>query len=283
MCKVARSHKLGAFSPRFNINAVLLQGFEKYLPENAHELVNGKLHISLTRVYDGRNVIISHFNSREDLVQALLCACFIPVFSGILPPRFHGVRYIDGGFSDNLPMIDDNTCTVSPFAGENDICPRDKSSQLFHVHFANTSIELTRKNLYRFTHILVPPKGEVLAQLCQQGFEDGLRFLQKNNLISCNRCVSIQSSFIIQEALPEVDDSYDPECQDCTAHRKIASKANLPETVANVLMDAIESPKGMLSWILKFQLLENLRNYFREYEMHSKDRHNHGIIGSVAR
>lgn len=133
MCKEARSHKLGAFSPKFNINTILLAGFEKHLPEDAHERVSGKVHISLTRVYDGKNVIVSHFNSREDLFQALLCACFIPVFSGLLPPRFHGVRYIDGAFSDNLPTIDENTVTVSPFSGENDICPRDKSSQLFHV------------------------------------------------------------------------------------------------------------------------------------------------------
>jgi hypothetical protein len=39
------------------------------LPEDAHLRVNGKLHISLTRVYDGRNVIVSQFGSREDLVQ----------------------------------------------------------------------------------------------------------------------------------------------------------------------------------------------------------------------
>lgn len=130
---IARSHKLGPFSPRFNINNILLEGLHKFLPADAHLRVNGRLHISLTRVCDGKNVIVSHFNSREELFQALLCACFIPVFSGFLPPRFRGVRYMDGGFSDNLPTINENTVTVSPFCGESDICPRDKSSQLFHV------------------------------------------------------------------------------------------------------------------------------------------------------
>lgn len=65
--------------------------------------------------------------------QALLASAFIPIFSGLLPPRFHGIRYMDGGFSDNLPTLDENTITVSPFCGESDICPRDVSSQLFHV------------------------------------------------------------------------------------------------------------------------------------------------------
>lgn len=129
----ARSHSLGPFSPSFNIQTCLLEGLQKFLPPDAHERVNGRLHVSLTRTYDGKNIIVSQFDSREDLLQALLCACFIPGFSGILPPRFQGVRYMDGAFSDNLPVLDENTVTVSPFCGESDICPRDHSAQLFHV------------------------------------------------------------------------------------------------------------------------------------------------------
>jgi patatin-like phospholipase domain-containing protein 2 len=150
----ARSHSLGPFSPSFNIQTCILEGMHRAMPEDAHLRVNGKLHISLTRVYDGKSIIVSQFNSRDDLLQALLCACFIPGmtaqslcpyngkfyfihcstgFSGFLPPKFHGVRYMDGAFSDNLPTLDENTVTVSPFAGETDICPRDDSAQIFHV------------------------------------------------------------------------------------------------------------------------------------------------------
>ena len=105
------------------------------MPDDAHVRVSGKLHVSLTRVRDGKNVIVSQFDSREELIQVLLASAFIPIFSGILPPKFKGVRYMDGGYSDNLPTLDENTITVSPFCGESDICPRDDSSQLFHVRF----------------------------------------------------------------------------------------------------------------------------------------------------
>lgn len=74
----ARSHSLGPFSPSFNIQTCILEGMRKSMPMDAHLKVNGKLHISLTRVYDGKSIIVSQFNSREDLLQALLCACFIP-------------------------------------------------------------------------------------------------------------------------------------------------------------------------------------------------------------
>lgn len=48
---------------------ILLLFLFQFLPDDAHIRVNGKLHISLTRVYDGKNVIVSQFNSKEDLLQ----------------------------------------------------------------------------------------------------------------------------------------------------------------------------------------------------------------------
>ncbi|XP_050092417.1 uncharacterized protein LOC126575655 isoform X1 [Anopheles aquasalis] len=256
----ARSHSLGPFSPRFNIQTCLLEGLQKFLPADAHERVNGKLHISLTRVYDGKNVIVSQFNSREDLLQALLCACFIPVFSGLLPPRFHGVRYMDGAFSDNLPTLDENTVTVSPFCGESDICPRDNSSQMFHVNWANTSIELSKENINRFGRILFPPKPEILSSFCQQGFDDALNFLHRNNLISCTRCLAVQSTFVVAEqpatSLEErIQEEYDPECsecQECTQHRKNALVGSMPDNVLTVFQTYIEQAnKGLINWVFR--------------------------------
>lgn len=256
----ARSHSLGPFSPRFNIQTCLLEGLQKFLPPDAHERVNGKLHISLTRVYDGKNVIVSQFNSREDLLQALLCACFIPVFSGLLPPRFHGVRYMDGAFSDNLPTLDENTVTVSPFCGESDICPRDNSSQMFHVNWANTSIELSKENINRFGRILFPPKPEILSSFCQQGFDDALNFLHRNNLISCTRCLAVQSTFVVAEQpssnLEEkILEEYDPECsecKECTQHRNNALVGSMPDNVLTVFQTYIEQAnKGLINWVFR--------------------------------
>jgi patatin-like phospholipase domain-containing protein 2 len=171
----ARSHSLGPFSPSFNIQTCILEGMQRAMPEDAHLRVNGKVHISLTRVYDGKNIIVSQFNSRDDLLQALLCACFIPGrifyyhcyiivifiltfycigFSGFIPPKFHGVRYMDGAFSDNLPTLDENTVTVSPFAGETDICPRDDSAQIFHVSCSNAQLDISH---YHLLNIAVKP------------------------------------------------------------------------------------------------------------------------------
>ncbi|XP_037934076.1 1-acylglycerol-3-phosphate O-acyltransferase Pnpla3-like [Teleopsis dalmanni] len=247
----ARRHSLGPFSPSFNIQTCLFEGLQKHLPEDAHKRVSGRLHISLTRVHDGKNVIVSDFNSRDELLQALLCACFIPGFSGILPPRFRGVRYMDGAFSDNLPILDENTITVSPFCGESDICPRDQSSQLFHLNWANTSIEISRQNINRFVRILFPPRPEFLSKFCQQGFDDAMQFLHRNNLINCRRCVAVQSTFVVSETVSHPQD-FDPDCRECKKHRTDALSSNMPQTVLDVIQDYIEQAnKGLANWLFK--------------------------------
>lgn len=100
---------------------------------------------------------------------------------------------------------------------------RFNSSIIFfgeQVNWANTSIELSRQNINRFIRILFPPKPEVLSNMCQQGFDDALQFLHRNNLISCTRCLAVQSTFVVQEAIPEAQD-FDPECTDCQQHRNV--------------------------------------------------------------
>ncbi|XP_028173729.1 uncharacterized protein LOC114362496 [Ostrinia furnacalis] len=255
----ARAGSLGPFSPSFNIQNVLLEGMEKYLPHDVHKIVSGKLHISLTRVYDGQNVIVSEFPTREDLMQALLASCFVPVFSGLLPPRFHGIRYMDGGFSDNLPVLDENTITVSPFCGESDICPRDLSSQLFHVNLANTSIELSKQNINRFARILFPPKPETLSNMCKQGFDDALRFLQRNNMISCTRCLAVQSTFQLQDVLDDTTNEFDPDCEECKTHRQDALVDDLPDTVMTIFQNAIDTANsGIVNWVMRQRAMRYL-------------------------
>lgn len=190
----ARSRTLGPFCPFFDIQKELRNGLTQVLPANAHELVSGRLFVSVTRISDSKNILLSQFGTRDELVQALLCSSFIPMFSGLRPMSFRGVRYIDGGFSDNLPVHDHATVTVSPFSGEADICPKDSSSGFLSFSVTNTNFQLSRRNIQRFVHALFPPSPETLQKMCQQGFNDTLDFLQRNNLVSCKRCSAVLSS-----------------------------------------------------------------------------------------
>ncbi|XP_037726433.1 1-acylglycerol-3-phosphate O-acyltransferase Pnpla3 [Drosophila subpulchrella] len=180
-----RRHSLGAFSPWFNLPECLLEGIQRGLPEDAHRRVSGRLHISLTRVSDRRNVVMSEFSSRQELLQALMCSCFIPGLSGLVPPQVRGVRYMDGALSNNLPLLDEHTVTVSPFCGDSDICPRDQNPHLLqlNINWANTCIRLSRRNLRRMVRILLPGRADFMANFCQQGYDDALHFLHRNSLL----------------------------------------------------------------------------------------------------
>ncbi|XP_070710157.1 patatin-like phospholipase domain containing 3 [Pempheris klunzingeri] len=188
VAKEARRRNLGPLHPTFNLVKVIKSGLDRDLPSDAHVLASGRLCVSLTRVSDGENVLVSEFSSKEELIQALICSCFIPIYCGLIPPSFRGVRYVDGGISDNLPQSGlKNTITISPFSGENDICPRDNSTSFHELRFTNTSIQMNLGNMYRLSRALFPPEPKVLAEMCQSGYKDALRFLEANNLLMLQR------------------------------------------------------------------------------------------------
>ncbi|KAM9531159.1 patatin-like phospholipase domain-containing protein 2 isoform 2-T2 [Salvelinus alpinus] len=185
VAKDARKRFLGPMHPSFNLVKIMRNMLYKTLPPDAHHRATGRLGISLTRVTDGENVLVSHFNSKEELVQACVCSAYIPVYCGLIPPTLQGVRYVDGGISDNLPQYElKNTITVSPFSGESDICPRDRSTNMHELRFTNTSIQFTLTNLYRVSRALFPPEPQVMKAMCKQGYRDALHFLKKNGLLN---------------------------------------------------------------------------------------------------
>ncbi|CDW57522.1 Phospholipase, patatin family [Trichuris trichiura] len=206
---LARQRALGPLHPSFNLTSIIREGLVTFLPDNAHKMASGRLFISLTRLSDGVNFLVSEYKSKDDLIDALTCSAFIPFYSGTVPPMFQGVHYIDGGWSDNLPVLDKETITVSPFSGEADICPADAESGSFLLFdLKNTTIRFTSKNVYRIGVALFPPHPDVMSDMCRQGFEDTLRFLARHGsirhtilsrLISCTRCIAVRSSIVLAE------------------------------------------------------------------------------------
>ena len=82
----------------------------------------------------------------------------------------------DGGYSDNMPVLDAHTVTVSPFSGGADICPPDHTAAWVSV--SNTRVSVSADNFLRVASVLFPPEHASLARVCCQGFSDALRFLE---------------------------------------------------------------------------------------------------------
>ncbi|GAB5574344.1 1-acylglycerol-3-phosphate O-acyltransferase PNPLA3 [Prionailurus iriomotensis] len=121
----------------------------------------------------------------DKIMHALVCSSFIPFYCGLIPPSFRGVRYVDGGITNNIPFFDSKTTiTVSPFFGEYDICPKVKSTNFLHVELTKLSLRLCPENVYLLIRALFPPDLKVLGEICLRGYLDATRFLEENGICS---------------------------------------------------------------------------------------------------
>uniref|UniRef100_A0A8C3T9E4 Adipose triglyceride lipase n=1 Tax=Chelydra serpentina TaxID=8475 RepID=A0A8C3T9E4_CHESE len=140
--------------PGYRPLRIIEKGLSQKLPENSHQLASGKLCISVTRLLDLQNVIISEYRSKEELIQVTVA--LFPMYLE------EGERYIDGGISNVQPGSDSETMiTVSPYTGEVDICPRDCPAYFNCISFFQSTFQLSVENVCRFSYSIFPPSPPV--------------------------------------------------------------------------------------------------------------------------
>ncbi|XP_015704449.1 patatin-like phospholipase domain-containing protein 4 isoform X3 [Coturnix japonica] len=160
----------------------LREGIESILPSNAHEIAENRLYVSVTNVRNGKNYLFSNYASREDLIKVLLASSFVPVYAGMKPVEYKGEKWVDGGITNGLPILPfGRTITISPFSGRLDICPQDKGRVDLYINFAKQDIMLSLANLVRLNQAMFPPNQEKMESLYQNGFDDAVQFLLKEN------------------------------------------------------------------------------------------------------
>ncbi|GBG61539.1 hypothetical protein CBR_g22336 [Chara braunii] len=89
----------------FRLGAVLRKFLVEFLPEDAHEKASGRIQVAVTQVFRSpRSLLVDKFESKEDMIDALITSCFIP---GYLAPRpvtiFRNRVCIDGGITAFMP------------------------------------------------------------------------------------------------------------------------------------------------------------------------------------
>ncbi|XP_035771074.1 patatin-like phospholipase domain-containing protein 2 isoform X2 [Neolamprologus brichardi] len=276
--KEARKHTLGVFHPTFSLLRTVRDSLLEKLPEDAHLRASGRLCVSLTRIADGKNVLVSEFASREELIQVdqigdftekllgsfrllwssdltslplqvLMCSCFFPVYCGFIPPSYHGMRYVDGALSNMMPLSEQrNTITMAPFSGENDICPREGSYNFFEVHYGNISIQVNTGNVYRVCTSFLPPRLEKLAEICHNGYMDALCFLRE-------KAQNIHSSAVVGAKSPCCEQTKEvgraeERMMKCHKENHLDHRVieNLPVAIKKVLCEACRDCHDSSSW-----------------------------------
>ncbi|NXQ66138.1 PLPL1 protein, partial [Quiscalus mexicanus] len=86
--------------------------------------------------------------------QAMTCSCFVPLYFGLLPPTFRGVRYVDGELAMwRADFVCRSTITISAFAGEYDICPKDGPAAFLTFQLSDCILYISKMNICRLQHI----------------------------------------------------------------------------------------------------------------------------------
>ncbi|KAL3598147.1 hypothetical protein D5086_006065 [Populus alba] len=89
----------------FRLGAVLRDILEKFLPDDVHVRCNGRVRVAVTQIlWRPRGLLVDQFDSKEDLINAVVTSSFIP---GYLAPRpatmFRNRLCIDGGLTLFMP------------------------------------------------------------------------------------------------------------------------------------------------------------------------------------
>jgi len=243
---LTRQNILGPLNPSFDLTKMLHDDLYSVLPDNIHTLATGRLHVSVTEVWSRQSKIVNTFSSKEDLIQVILASSFVPGVSGWVPPVYNGMRVVDGCCSDNRPVLDEKTITVSPFSGNSHICPRDES-QWFSTNnngdeqtgnkeiSPRKEIDLSLINVYRGYRAMRAKTPEELHRLCEEGYKDALLFLLENDLIICDLCQDLLEKLKLGNPTRNI---YCPFCQ---GKRDQAEGSNLPESVNKVFEESKDS------------------------------------------
>ncbi|KAI5067875.1 hypothetical protein GOP47_0016220 [Adiantum capillus-veneris] len=89
----------------FRLGVVLKRYLEICLPEDAHIRSSGKIRVAVTQVFRSpRALLVQHFFSKEDLIDALLASCFVPGYLAPRPVTLYRNRIcVDGGLTSFMP------------------------------------------------------------------------------------------------------------------------------------------------------------------------------------
>eukprot|EP01097_Dermamoeba_algensis_P008493 TRINITY_DN5690_c0_g1_i1.p1 TRINITY_DN5690_c0_g1~~TRINITY_DN5690_c0_g1_i1.p1 ORF type:complete len:328 (-),score=60.77 TRINITY_DN5690_c0_g1_i1:62-1045(-) len=148
-------------------SAFVEEGLSSVLVPDAHKKLSGKLFLSLTEI-DGwrvKNRIVNHFESKQDLVSLLMASCYVPLYweKGV---EYQGKTFIDGGFTNNQPVLSPETVTICPYHySDAHIRPADIRSSIIEA-------------------FLLLPSEDKIRRLEETGYKDTIAFLKQNEWLT---------------------------------------------------------------------------------------------------
>ncbi|WZN62423.1 patatin-like phospholipase domain-containing protein [Chloropicon roscoffensis] len=154
-----------------NVRSVVETYAHMVFPEDVHVLASGRLNVSVvqcsTRKPFLRSVYVNEFESKDDLVQALLTSSHVPLYMNTrVTSTFRGQTCVDGGLGENFiprPPCEEpvTICCFPDLPFECDIAPGK---------YSECPISMSRMLQYA----ALPPQEEKIIELFEMGCTDVL-------------------------------------------------------------------------------------------------------------
>ncbi|KAJ6809493.1 putative patatin-like phospholipase domain-containing protein 1 [Iris pallida] len=164
----------------FRLGAVLRNLLDVFLPDDVHTKCNGRVRVAITQLlWRPRGLLVDQFDSKEDLINAVITSSFIP---GYLAPRpatmFRNRLCIDGGLTLFIPPTSaSKTVRVCAFPAG-----RLGLSEIGISPDCNPENRATPRQLFNWA--LEPAEDQILDRLYELGYLDAAVWADQNPPLS---------------------------------------------------------------------------------------------------
>ncbi|PIA27191.1 hypothetical protein AQUCO_08200011v1 [Aquilegia coerulea] len=160
----------------FRLGAVLRDLLVKFLPDDVHTRSNGRVRVAVTQIlWRPRGLIVDQFDSKEDLINAVITSSFIPGYLAPTPATFFRNRVcIDGGLTLFMPPTSaSKTVRVCAFPTE-----RLGLQGIGISPDCNPENRASPRELFNWA--LEPAEDQVLDRLFELGYRDAAVWGEQN-------------------------------------------------------------------------------------------------------
>jgi len=175
----------GAITGLFKLHEYVLKCIDDYLIQKYKDIPPNQLQIAVTKVWGFRGEIVKVHDSKSDLIDSLLASSAAFPFASIV--KRNGSWYIDGGWTDFQPIVDEDTITVSPF------------------YFSDCDIKPSRY-VPIWWAFAPPPSKDTIDWLYNLGYHDCMNYINSRGIPPSPRCVHSPSPILSARDAHEYDE-----------------------------------------------------------------------------
>ncbi|XP_002735864.1 patatin-like phospholipase domain-containing protein 4 [Saccoglossus kowalevskii] len=171
----------------------------EYKPPSVEETVHPRSQVQKPKVFEvreqfwtlGNPTIITKFESREELIEAILASSYIPWFENWTPPQINGKFWADGTLVTSRPIEEfkfspGRLITIAPNKQATHQRPQDNITP-FWRDVSRENFDMKPYNMFRVGDALYPPKKPQLEKYYMDGLQDAKEFLQKYRFFEHNQ------------------------------------------------------------------------------------------------